>query len=180
MNNEKIINKNPYERLKNTGVIDRIIEQNQLDIKIIDSEPDNIKTALEVIKSYNKLPIIIDADGRFNHHAERRAWRDTLDKETRAIYEANALRGNSLSNVTTALYLMAIQLKTDGEEEVSNEIMSEYEYLIVKIKSGWDYSEENPNGRFTIEQKVDFIQTELAETVKSAYQVVIEKYRTNS
>ena len=127
-----------------------------------ESPPDGlsplVKTGIEIIDEYLTRPMVLDKEGAFGgDHRQRRKWRADLPLDVRAVYENNALRRNlagaALSAADYALY--------DTRDSEGRALKKERDNLREKFEKGFQVSEDSPDGVWTTEEKMTFIQKEL-------------------
>ncbi len=120
------------------------------------------KQCAEAIDAYLQLPLVVDKPNAFATHEERRAWRSSLPKETRAAYERNALRGNTIGAVLPRVELFLMQENGDAETKLKLKqslqgIRRRYEELWLSNEGGSDDAVTQQKSDFVIKTLRDFL-----------------------
>jgi len=157
-NKEKGV-ENIRSQLIATGKVEEFIDFEKLDLpQVPNGVPRGVATGVFLIDKVLGLPIIVDAEGAFKDHKERRLWRsDELSLPVREIYEGNAL---GLNNIGAALSGAEYAIQSLKDKKKASLLEQERKTILKKVEHGWGDNRGN-EGHFTVNQKKDFLSNEL-------------------
>jgi len=156
-----------------TGKVEKFIDAEPYEAEEIPEGLSKLGHAgVELIDMFFAHDMVIDSKNAFEGHRARRVWRTDLPLDQRRVYENNAIRRNLIGGALSGIELVLME---SSGTEVGGELKEEFEVLFKEFEVGWEVDEENPDGTFTTEEKMDFVNNRLKPFMLKVRQAAVEK-----